>query len=90
MATVDEIRAKYTCDDSGYVSQIESKWNNLISKAKKSLKPDPYMPRKKIIDTAIRQELQNLFERTKSEAEELKKLSNKMSFTDIAGYMVVR
>lgn len=88
--TVDEIRKKYTCDAGGVASQIEAKWNTLISKAKKSLKPDPYIPKKKIIDPAIHQELQKLYDQTKSDAEELKKLSNKMSFTDIAGYMVVR
>ena len=87
--TVDEIRKKYTCDAGGVASQIEAKWNSLMRKAKASLKPNPYIPKKKDIDPAIKQELQKLYDQTKADAEELKHLAIKMGDAGVGGYRVV-
>ena len=89
MATVDEIRAKYTCDSSGMTANVEAKWNSLLRKAKASLKPSSFFPKEMVIDPTIKQELQKLYDQTKTDAEELKRLVIKMGDTAIGKRLVV-
>lgn len=89
MTTVDEIKAKYTCDSSGVSSQVEARWNSLLRKAKASLKPSVLNPKFKRIDPTIKQELQKLYDQTKTDLEELKRLVVKMGDSELGGYRLV-
>lgn len=83
MATVDEIRAKYTCDDVGNVQQLEAKWNALCKKAKSTLVPWPQNPKIKHLEPSVRQELQKFYEQTKASVDAINKLVRKMENTTI-------
>ena len=83
MATVDEIRAKYTCDDVGDAQQLEAKWNALCKKAKSTLVSMPLNPKIKSLEPSVRQELQKFYDQTKASVEAINKLVRKMENTTI-------
>lgn len=78
MATIEEIKAKYCADDSGYAASIQSKWNSLVKKAKASLKPSEFSPKIQKIDESVKAECQRLYDQVKAEADALQKLARKM------------
>ena len=83
MATLDEIRAKYTCDSAGDAQQLEAKWNALCKKAKSTLVPSQLSPQIKKLDPSVRQEMQKFYEQTKASVDAINKLVRKMENTTI-------